>query len=541
MKRLGVVIGLAAALVLVGCLEPPRGSKSPDTGVIYRHHFAGMTAIAAGTNAAKVKEVSELPALKRMASEVVAKLAKAPRELWKKHLPAKASNGGELILPILEDIFAAESLVEVRGSLARPEWIVAAQISDDRARLWDKNLRALTAAWELGKPAEVTAHGFKGWEIKRGGYPNRVQVLRAGKWMVAGWGSDKLPLSTELLEAAAKSGRLETALATNVLLNLEADLPRIGTVVPAMGNYRFPPVQLSVSGRGEFLRTEAQFRYSQPLSWKFEPWRIPTNIIPEKIVTFTAAQGIAPLLKTIEGVPELGLKQLPNQVSMWGIGDAPGQVFAAFPYENASNAMQKLAHTMPPVLSKRFSDAMGQIGWVSNRAALLWQGIPFVVPYLEPLRVAGTEYLFFGMFPRLVGSNAPPAELFAQLGGRKDLVYYDWEVTGARLPHARQLYQLNYLARKRLLPDSKSAGEVWLRALGDVIGPTITEISVKSPTELSLVRKSHIGFTAFELTTFSLWLESGGFPLRFEPRPPVPGSNAVPRKATSGAPGESGK
>ena len=32
----------------------------------------------------------------------------------------------------------------------------------------------------------------------------------------------------------------------------------------------------------------------------------------------------------------------------------------------------------------------------------------------------------------------------------------------ARLPHARQLYQLNYLIRKRLLPDRQSAGEQWL-------------------------------------------------------------------------------
>src|SRR5688572_31369765 len=103
MKKLAVVIGLAVVCLLGGCLEPPKGGKTSDTGVLYRHHFAGATSIAAGTNATKLKEVLELPASKKMGAEAVAKIARAPRELWKKHLPAKAPDGAEFIRPLLED------------------------------------------------------------------------------------------------------------------------------------------------------------------------------------------------------------------------------------------------------------------------------------------------------------------------------------------------------------------------------------------------------------------------------------------------------
>jgi hypothetical protein len=147
------------------------------------------------------------------------------------------------------------------------------------------------------------------------------------------------------------------------------------------------------------------------------------------------------------------------------------------------------------------------------------------------------DYLFFGMFPRVQSSNSAPPQLFAQLGDRKDLAYYDWEVTGERVSHGRQLYQLAHIINKRLVPDPKFVGEAWLQDLGEVLGPTVTEITVKGQNELNLVRKSHIGFTGFELATLSLWLESEHFPLRFEMRPisEISTTNAVPLKGSAPA------
>jgi len=536
MKKIALFLGLAGACFLVGCLEPPKGGKTSDTGVIYRHHFIGSSRLAEGTNATKLREVLARPSTKTMGVEIAKKLARGPRELWKKQLPAKAKDGAEFIEPLLPDLVASESYIEARGSTARPEFVLAIQLSDDRAKAWDKGLKDLAVAWQLGNPADATVQGFKGWEIKRKEFPNKVQFLRDAKWVVFGFGSDALPLSSEFLSGVKSGG--PKPLPENVLLQWEADLPRLSPGIPALADRRLPPTKLTILGRGEFIRTEAQFRYGQSLNWKFEPWRIPTNVIPDTIVSFTAAQGIAPVLKSIEGVSELGLKPLPNQICTWGIGDAQGQIFAAIPVDNATNAIQRLAPTLPKFVLKNLPSAMGNFIWASNRAEIVWQGLPFIVPYLHTLKNAGNNYLFFGMFPRVPSSNSAPAELFSQLGNRRDLAYYDWEITGQRSIHARQIYQLAHLINKRRVPDPKFAGELWLQDMVSLLGPTVTEISVKSQNELNLVRKSHIGFTGFELATFTLWLESPQFPLGFEPRPrlPVPSTNVAPAKASSNSP-----
>ena len=60
------------------------------------------------------------------------------------------------------------------------------------------------------------------------------------------------------------------------------------------------------------------------------------------------------------------------------------------------------------------------------------------------------------------------------------------------------------------------------------------------PQELALVRRSHVGFTGFELAAFSVWLESPDFPFNFQL--PVtkarPGTNSAP--ARSGVPAARG-
>src|SRR5687768_3398920 len=101
MKKLALFFGFVSACLLTGCLEPPKGATASDTGVIYRHHFVGSSAIAQGTNAIKLKEVLARQSTKTMGDEILKKLARAPREAWTRQLPRKAGNGGEFIEPLL--------------------------------------------------------------------------------------------------------------------------------------------------------------------------------------------------------------------------------------------------------------------------------------------------------------------------------------------------------------------------------------------------------------------------------------------------------
>jgi hypothetical protein len=134
--------------------------------------------------------------------------------------------------------------------------------------------------------------------------------------------------------------------------------------------------------------------------------------------------------------------------------------------------------------------------------------------------------------------------LLSQLTSQPKLVYYDWEITQARLASWRILAQLFSIIADKPQFTTNTAGLPWMMAVESKLGNTITEITADSSTEWSLVRKSHIGFTGIELVALTRWLESTNFPkLSFElaqdrhlkRSPPPPGGTvaAPPRPAAS--------
>src|SRR5207247_112368 len=153
------------------------------------------------------------------------------------------------------------------------------------------------------------------------------------------------------------------------------------------------------------------------------------------------------------------------------------------------------------------------------------------VPVIRAEADGPDQYLFGAVFPRQALHSPVPEELLAQVRGRTNLIYYDWELTAERVIHGKQFYQLANIIDSRHPVATNAVSARWLDAVGPKLGNSITEITQTSPQELSLVRKSHLGFTGFELATFSAWLDSPGFPLTFE-RPPRNRSrtNATPAR-----------
>jgi hypothetical protein len=152
------------------------------------------------------------------------------------------------------------------------------------------------------------------------------------------------------------------------------------------------------------------------------------------------------------------------------------------------------------------------------------------------------------IYPRPPLTNPPPPELFAEIQGKSKLLYYDWEITQERLPHANQMYQLYDILNNRRPYGTNVTAQRWLISLAPQLGNTITEMSMTGPKEITLVRKSHVGLTSFELVTLARWINSKNFPFEFEPAPSVkrrppggkPATNA-PQKGTSTAPVNSPK
>jgi hypothetical protein len=141
------------------------------------------------------------------------------------------------------------------------------------------------------------------------------------------------------------------------------------------------------------------------------------------------------------------------------------------------------------------------------------------VPTLRPAQDAGVEYVQFEVFPFRGSTNPPPPELLGQVFNRPNLVYYDWEITGERLGDARPLLQLYDIANYYRFTGTNVVTQKWIEDLKPHLGNTGTEITQGSPRELLFMRRSHLGFTAFELVMLARWIESPEFPFKLQNPP----------------------
>jgi hypothetical protein len=506
MKRELLLVGLAAA-ALCGCVE--RGGKSTSTAPPFHLHWVGAANLTNTSTPTNLQQALALPATSALRDEVFGKLARTPQELWKKSLPANAADASSLLRPLLNDLWNSESFVEVRGDAARPDLVVGVQVDDKRAALWSTNLWQTANSWKLGAPAANA--NSKGWSAgKREG----LHYARSGKWVLAAF----THTGRNSLEAMLKADRPVPAL-DPAMVDFKADFLRLKDVFSFLGNYPLPPIELKVTPKGQSLRTEATLKYSDRLPIKIEGWRIPTNLISEPLISFTCGQGIAPLWNQFRGFSALRLKNPPNQFTMWGLGTVHVQTFFTVPMPNATNVAKDLAPRLPELVKAYFPDTPGNFLWISNRAEWIWGRLPMIAPHVRPERTPAGEFLFAGLFPMAPRTNSAPAELFSQVASRTNLVYYDWELSQERLPHARHTFQLLDIISGRQLSPAGSASQQWLTNLPPYLGNTITEVILTSPKELSLVRKSDLGLTGFELALLARWFDSPGFPMRYQAPP----------------------
>ena len=157
---------------------------------------------------------------------------------------------------------------------------------------------------------------------------------------------------------------------------------------------------------------------------------------------------------------------------------------------------------------------MGELQILDGLSRVMWVGLaPGLFPYLRPAPESDTEFLQAGIFPlNEVVTNPPPAELVEQLTSRTNLLYYDWEITQARLIQLQALVPFLPLFLNVQNPGTNSASFKWLDAIEPKLENTVTEVSVASPRELKLVRNSQAGFNGLELIALAHWFEGTNFP-----------------------------
>jgi hypothetical protein len=551
-----LVLGLG---VMTGCGRretkppPPPPSAAPRSSSLFRFYFGGTARLAADTNAEPWVSMSELPASQALWLQTLEKLSHAPYQFCQRRI-AGTNDWASTFRELISDFVRAESLIEVTGDTNRiAECELAVRLPADRAEFWRTNLLRILETW-TGCRGEPLAAGSAGWQLKKHHDPNLFRLVRSGDWTLIGCAQDQLPLQDEYLQRTKRTGRsiaksdpLLDGVGSGSWLEIFLDCPNLPSLIPALAasdgermairsavglstNQQrstvspqsllkgLPALNVSLRGRDGKLRISGDFAFRDPFSWKLEPWQIPTNLIHDPIISFTAIQGLAPMLRNHQGALGLELLDpLPDQLFVWAGGSLPVQTLTAAPMKDATGFLRSLATQLMsrfnPVLQAHDVGGLVMATNNSGAASLRWTGIPpFVTPFISAEQDSGKDFLLAGIFPNWGGTNPPPV-LFQYLATRTNLVYYDWEVTGEHAWAWRACINVfrHFFEKPRLGPDSASI--VWINSVSNHLANTVTEVTRSDSNRLAFVRQGPIGLTGLELMALAHWLESTNFPL----------------------------
>ena len=541
MRKFITVSILAALAAGPGCSKKesaPTVAAGASSDILAGYHFVGTGALAGLSDAAKLREIWALPETRKFEDQTLQKLAHAPKVFYGGKISAEQeARGAALLRPLLDDLVRSESFLQVRGpAIKQAEWTLLVQLPPDRLKAWSAALSELSRLWNLGAPASSALEGLAVSEVKRGSAPNLLQWVEAGQWFVLGVGQDKLPAVVEAARQVKAAGRPVPAPGTN-LLEAELNLTRLVSALDLSDAIKWPHAKLTMAGDGENVRSKMRMVFPEPVTGPLDPWQVPTTIINEPLISFTAARGVSPFLKNWALLQRLELVPAPNELYFWAQGHITFQSFVAFPLKDTAAKLERAGRHGASLFGSNWqSRGLPQVAWQTNNQQLSWP-LPYATPFLKPATFKGRELAVGGLFPPSPLTNPPPAELLSQLGSQPKLIYYDWEITQARLTSWRVLAQLIAAIAGKPQFTTNSSGLPWMIAVEPKLGNTATEITADSPAVWSLARKSHIGFTGIELVVLARWLESTNFPrLSFELPPERPVQTASAPRAPAGTP-----
>jgi hypothetical protein len=497
-------LGLALAVVSLPSFMAP-GATNDAANVAARYHCAGSAQLTGNTNLSTLQKALALhsaEAVEDLALQRVSGLLAGSFQFGTNESAASS------LEPLLSDVLHTESLGSFGGSAANPlNFVLALRLDAKRAQLWRDNLGKA-----FGGPGEkFTAEEFDGWRWNRGA-AGSFWIVPARGWLVAGRGDEFLPLQVEYLQQVSRQGRPVPPLQDN-WLEADVDWARLAAWLPDWSQLLKPArIKINFSSRKDNLRLTARVIYPGAIPWKPGSWQIPAEHVSSPLLSFTAGQDVAAFLNLSPAFSRLDDHPFTNQFYTWANNEWPLLTFMAWPVANATNALEKLSIEAPAAFNPELKQFNGtELLWLANQRKLVLSNLRVMAPSLEAVQDKAGEFLLLSMFPRLGANKPAPDELFKQINGRTNLVYYDWELTGPRLEQWR-LFGRVLLNRPRLHPEKMSYSRLiedkWMAELTPLAGNTVTQITLVAPNELSVVRNAPIGFSGIEMFLLAEWLSA---------------------------------
>src|SRR5205814_1069409 len=104
---------------------------------------------------------------------------------------------------------------------------------------------------------------------------------------------------------------------SNNWLEVRADLACLLDGVVTNSPWGLPALSLSLAGRDNEVHTRAQFTFPKPLPASLESWNVPTNLIHDPLISFTAMRGVQPWISSLKAWNDLKFGAAPDQVFIW--------------------------------------------------------------------------------------------------------------------------------------------------------------------------------------------------------------------------------
>ncbi|MGD0615940.1 MAG: hypothetical protein ABSA69_10920, partial [Verrucomicrobiota bacterium] len=345
--------------------------------------------------------------------------------------------------------------------------------------------------------------------------PNSIELSRVGEWTVLGAATGQNPLLAELVSRIRRDPAPFGSGASNDWLQASVDLPRFAAALSTHCNLGgdWPRISLQVAGEGTNVHTRGELDFSTLPPIELDQWNVPISIMAGPLASVTAVRGFKSWLGSLQAWNGLHIGPPPNQLFLWTLMGRGWNSYGAAPLQDASNEVYKLTDLVLQKGGPWFAtNDLAKFARSERFNGLEWRGNPWLWPSLQSLTITNGNFVFGGLFLNQP-TAPPPAGYFDTVLAGTNLLYYDRELTGPRLP--QWLYVGQFARFVSGIPQMpfKAASLEWLRVAGPRLGPSVTRITKTGAATLSFDRVSSIGFTAVELHLLADWLESSQFPV----------------------------
>ncbi|HEX7861692.1 MAG TPA: hypothetical protein VF773_15250 [Verrucomicrobiae bacterium] len=510
------------------CAQLNSTAKQSNSATVLQWSFVGTEALAKNKDLAVFNKFRDLPESTALRNALATNLASmAVSGLQPKGGPnAPAPTGmteaiAALIQPIVTDLVQHESRFQMDSAKTNNvDWFLAAKIPEDRSSTWSKSLTQLTAFGGL----KGANNNPSSWQASGTNYD--LKFTRSGEWTILEGGKS---VANSKTAEAFREGLKKRA--DKSVLSVDLNGALLGKLRRATNLSHVPNLALRAEPRDDGFFSELTVDYPQDLGIKPEKWNVPEELIDEPLLGFTAIQGIREKLEASEWFKTLGVKKTPNQLFAWSQKISPFSISIAAEVPNAAEAVTNSAR-----LLQNAKFPAGQLEFPTNRTAAIWTGLPIATPFFAARTNSGKPYLVAGLFTASVRRNPVPKDLFNQLN-QKNLVYYDWEITGERIRQGIPTWHLYYLLGGKFIPDNTAPSMQFLQEVRGNIGNTVTTGTLESPRRIRLTRQSHLGASALELLLLAHYIDHadlrphpGNAQLKAVPGPGAKSSGAAPQR-----------